>query len=101
VFLTSIQCWTPLARAVSDASSVATPNRAPAIHTREEVGDKRIDVSRDTASQRVERTPEANTVSHPPQLREEVEVKASPPDRILHRRVSPSSSDDAFHIALK
>jgi hypothetical protein len=99
VFLTSLQCWMPLARAVSDASSIATPNRAPVIHTREEVGDKGVDLSRDAANQRTEAFPEAEPASHPPQRPEQVEVEFSPPHRVLHRRVSPASGDDGVHLA--
>jgi hypothetical protein len=99
VFLTSIQCWMPLAQAASDASSIATPNRAPVIHTREEVGDKGVDLSREAANQRTERLPEVEPAAHPPQLREHAEVAISPPHRVLHRRLSPASGDDGVHLA--
>ncbi|HLX38276.1 MAG TPA: hypothetical protein VKR29_10765 [Candidatus Binataceae bacterium] len=84
---------------MADASAIATPNRAPVIHTREEVGDKGVDLSHDRADQRTRILSEVEPAPHPPLISEDVEAEVSPPHLILHRRVSPSSADDAFHIA--
>ncbi|HLI80465.1 MAG TPA: hypothetical protein VKV03_10810 [Candidatus Binataceae bacterium] len=71
------------------------------IHTREEVADKGVDLSRDAGHECVQVMPEVASASRPHQLADEVEIEVSPPHRFLHRRVSPSSSDDGFHSALQ
>jgi hypothetical protein len=87
--------------AASEVPALARINRTPGIHTREEVADKGIDISRDAGHERAQVLPEVASASCPPQLPDDVEIEVSPRHRLLHRRVSPSSPDDGFHSALQ
>jgi hypothetical protein len=98
--LTTVQCLTPLARAASRIPTLVNLRYESAPHTREEVGDKGIDLTRDA---RRECTHAPATEPPPAFSRAEfvvdAEVEVTPPRQILHRRISPSSPDDAFPAA--
>jgi hypothetical protein len=98
VFLTTVQCirrFTPFA---SKTPVIAGVRLSTAAHTPEEVSDKGFDISRDANNQSRElpTEPEQSPVQYA--LAEDAEIGISPLRQLLHRRISPSSPDDAFHF---
>jgi hypothetical protein len=100
--LTTVQCAPLFAMMASRIPSLENVSYAPAPHTREEVGDRGVDLSVDACS---ECTRPSITEAAPASIRsefvDEVAAEVTPPLRILHRRVSPSSPDDAFPSFLR
>jgi hypothetical protein len=100
--LTTVQCVPLFAIVASRIPSLENVSYAPAPHTREEVGDRGVDLSVDARS---ECTRLSIIESAPASIRSEfvdaVAAEVTPPLRILHRRVFPSSPDDAFPSFLR
>lgn len=96
VFLTSFQSVSAFATVGSRLPSLASLCYASTPHTREEVGDRGVDLSVKANRAPAQRSSESLTSFQRPRLGEDIEVEVSPPSRTLHRRISPSSPDDAF-----
>lgn len=96
VFLTTVQCTRRLAAITSRAPAVATIHFSPAVHTPEEVSDKGFDISRDANHQSRVVTEAALTLPQPAPVAD-LEIDVSPLRQLIHRRMSPSAPDDAFH----
>jgi hypothetical protein len=101
VALTTIQCLSPLALAASRIPSVDSIHYTPALHAREEVGDKGVDISLDAGRDWAQSRAEPALASPGPTVVDDIEIEVSPRRQLLHRRVSPSSPDDGFHPALQ
>ena len=98
--LTTVQCLTLFASAASRIPILASARAAAFIHTREEVGDRGIDVSADAHRECAPVPVEALATAAPSlDCVDDVEVDLSSPRRWLHRRISPTSPDDAFYLA--
>ncbi len=98
ILLSTVQSLAPLTTTITKIPEYAGAHYAQALHTREEVGGGAIDFSIDAtrgcsrASSNVERFA-------PPAVPSDLEVEVAPMRRTLHRRVSPSSPDDAFFLS--
>jgi hypothetical protein len=69
-------------------------------YTREEVPDKGIDLSTDARREGAKSSIlESMRSSHQCAFVDDAEVEVSPLRRLVHRRISPSAPDDAFHLA--
>lgn len=101
-FLTTVQCTRLFALPVSRDLSLENVSYAPTPHTREEVGDRGIDFSVDARSEYMRPSmTEPVPVSNTSTLVADVELASIPSLRILHRRIAPSSPDDAFPSFLR
>jgi len=79
--------------------ALASFNYASATHTREEVADKGIDFSGDAGRECPRSVEEPARLVLATEFTDDAEVEVSPLRRLMHRRISPSSPDDAFHLA--
>jgi hypothetical protein len=101
-FLTTVQCTRLFALPVSRDPALENVSYAPTPHTREEVGDRGVDFSVDAHNESMRPSmTEAVPVSNRPTFLADIEVASIPPLQVLHRRVSPPSSDDAFTSSLR
>jgi hypothetical protein len=100
--LTTIQSTRVFALTVSRDLSLENVSYAPNPHTREEVGDRGIDFSVDARSECTRPSiTETVPVSNPSTFVVDVDLTSISALRILHRRVAPSSPDDAFPSFLR
>jgi hypothetical protein len=98
--LTTVQCLAPFARTASRIPTLVNLRYESAPHTREEVGDKGIDLTTDARRESTQApATELTPAFHRTEFVDDAEVAVSPPRQILHRRISPSSPDDAFPAA--
>ncbi len=96
VLLTAVQFVRPLLTAADNTPSVAGPGNLLRTHTREEVGGRGLDLSSEArvGSRLLLRegdreTPRPDSADHP-------EVTIAPTRLLIHRKVAPPTSDDAF-----
>lgn len=97
--LASVQSLHALETFASRAPVLLNIEYWPATHTREEVAGSRVDVSADEHQESANWSPAPVRMSTTPESADEVEIAASPPQRMIHRRVSPRSPDDAVPSA--
>ena len=93
-----IQCLSIIGTVSSRMPSVANVHYSPTSRTREEVADKSIDLSLDARQESEPWSVEVAQPSREPMPRHDADVEPAPLRRLIHRKISPSSSDDAFHL---
>jgi hypothetical protein len=97
--LTTAQSFGSFALITSRAPAVAKVQYWPASNTREEVGDKGIDLSVDARREYAVATLVGAHASEHPDLVDDAESEVSRPRLTMHRRIAPPSPDDAFPSA--
>lgn len=97
--LTTVQCLSLFASANPEMPAFAALRYSPAIHTREEVSERGVDVSTDAHRKYASVVVESAATADQAEFVEGADAEVSPLRRTLHRRVSPSSPDDAFPSA--
>src|SRR5579863_2141422 len=84
VFLTTFQCVSAFAMVGSRDPSLASLSYGSTPHTREEVGDRGVDLSVEANRAPAQPSRESVTSFQRPRLAEDIEVEVSPPSRTLH-----------------
>ncbi len=97
--LTTIQCLALVASNPPRVPSYVGLHYSQAIHTREEVGDSGVDLSIDACREWAPSSANADQKLSLPNALDDVEVDVVPLRQLLHRRVSPASSDDSLFLS--
>lgn len=98
ILLGPVQRLSPLAIS-SRLPTLASTQYAQATYTREEVGDKGIDFSVDGRHECAQSIEEPTRLTLASSFADDIGVEVSPLRLLMHRRISPASPDDAFHLA--